>query len=46
MDIDEQRVVVTLDKRAHNPILAETGLLDRPTRMPWFYGRELVLRLK
>ncbi|MCU0724254.1 MAG: hypothetical protein MUE73_00465 [Planctomycetes bacterium] len=46
VDVGEQRVVVTLDHKAHNPILAETGLLDRPTRMPWFYGRELVLRLK
>ena len=36
-------VVVTLDKRAHNRILAETGLIDRPTRMPWLFGKRLIL---
>lgn len=45
IDIGEHDVVVTLDKRAHNPILAETGLVDRPTPMPWFWGKNLVLRL-
>jgi hypothetical protein len=45
VDIGEHDVVVTLDKRAHNPILAETGLLDRSTPMPWFFGKNLVLRL-
>ena len=43
--ITEREVVVTLDRRAHNPILAETGLIDRPTPMPWFFGKELILRL-
>jgi hypothetical protein len=46
VEVGEERVVVTLDHKAHNPILAETGLLDRPTRMPWFFDRELVLQLK
>jgi hypothetical protein len=45
VDITEREVVVTLDKRAHNPILAETGLLDRPTPMPWFFDKQLILRL-
>ena len=44
--IGPERVVVTLDPRAHNPILADTGLLDRPTRMSWFFDRELVVRLR
>lgn len=43
--ISERHVVVTLDKRAHNPILAETGFLDRPTPLPWFFGKQLLLRL-
>ncbi len=34
-EVQERRVVVTLDPRSHNPILAETGLPDRPTHMPW-----------
>ena len=45
VEITEREVVVTLDKRAHNPILAETGFIDRPTRMPWFFDRELILQL-
>jgi hypothetical protein len=45
VDIEKQDVIVTLDKRAHNPILAETGLVDRPTPMPWFEGRNLIVRL-
>lgn len=32
--VGPRRVVVTLDPRAHNPVLADTGLLDRPTPMP------------
>lgn len=46
VEVNEREVVITLDHKAHNPILAETGLLDRPTPMPWFFDRELVLRLK
>lgn len=34
--IEAERVVVTLDKRAHNPFLAQSRLLDTPTPMPWF----------
>lgn len=45
VEVTEREVVVTLDKRAHNPILAETGFIERPTRMPWFFDRELILRL-
>ena len=46
VQIGKQQVVVTLDHKARNPILAETGFLDRPTPMPWFFNRELVVRLK
>jgi hypothetical protein len=41
--IEASRVVVTLDKRAHNPFLVKSRLADRPTPMPWFGGKELVL---
>lgn len=46
VEVGERQVIVTLDHKARNPILAETGFLDRPTRMPWFFDRELVVRLK
>jgi hypothetical protein len=45
VDIGQQEVTVTLDRRAHNPILAETGLIDRPTPMPWFGGKTLRILL-
>jgi hypothetical protein len=45
VEVGDQRVVVTLDHRAHNPILAVSGLLNRHTPMPWFYGKELVIRI-
>ena len=46
VQITDHEVLVTLDHRAHNPILAQAGVLDRPTPMPWFHGKSLVLRLK
>jgi hypothetical protein len=36
-------VVVTLDKRAHNPFLVKSRLADQPTPMSWFGDKELVL---
>jgi hypothetical protein len=41
--IDEARVHVTLDKRAHNPFLVASGLANRPVPMPWFGHKELVI---
>jgi Transposase DDE domain len=41
--IEPNRVVVTLDKRAHNPFLIQSGLADTPTPMPWFDNRSLHL---
>lgn len=45
VQVDVDRVVVTLDHRAHNPILASTGLTERSTPMPWFGNKELVIEL-
>jgi hypothetical protein len=39
--IESDRVLVTLDKRAHNPILAKSRLTDDPTPMPWFGDKPL-----
>ena len=41
--IGEQEVIVKLDKRAHNPFLVSSGLADKPTPMPWFGGKSLVI---
>ena len=42
--IDDANVVVTLDKRAHNPYLVASRLADQPTPMPWFGGKSLRIR--
>ena len=45
VEIDPKQITVTLDKRAHNPYLADAGLTDQPTPMPWLGNRDLVIRL-
>jgi hypothetical protein len=42
--IQAEGVVVTLDKRAHNPYLVASRLTDEPTPMPWFGNRLLSIR--
>jgi hypothetical protein len=42
--IEDERVVVTVDKRSHNPLLVASRLADKPTPMPWFGGKHLFLR--
>ena len=41
--ITDADVTVTLDKRAHNPYLVASRLMDQPTPMPWFGGKSLRL---
>ena len=45
VDIEARQVAVTLDKRAHLPYLVASGLLDKPTPMPWFGDKRLVIRV-
>jgi len=42
--ITKGEVIVTLDKRAHNPYLVASGLADAPTPMPWFGNKRLAIR--
>ena len=44
VEVGEHDVVVTVDKRAHNPFLAASGLADQPTPMPWFGDKRLAIR--
>jgi len=44
VDVETRRVVVILDKRAHNPYLVASGLADKPTAMPWFGNKQLLIR--
>src|SRR4051794_11907389 len=41
VEVGEADVVVTLDKRAHNPYLVASRLAEQPTPMPWFGGKLL-----
>ena len=44
VDVETSRIVVTIDKRAHNPYLVASGIADRPTPMPWLGNRHLVIQ--
>jgi hypothetical protein len=44
MEVSATSVVVTLDKRAHNPYLVASGLADQPTTMSWFGGKKLIIQ--
>jgi hypothetical protein len=44
VEIQDRSITVTLDKRAHNPFLVDSGLADEPVSMPWLRGRSLEIR--
>jgi hypothetical protein len=44
VEVKATPAVVTLDKRAHNPYLAASGLADQPTSMPWFGDKKLTMQ--
>jgi hypothetical protein len=44
VEVTTASVVVTLDKRAHNPYLVASGLTDQPTSMPWFGNKKLIIQ--
>ena len=43
VEVETDRVVVTIDKRAHNPCLVASGLVDKPVPMPWFGNKQLLI---
>ena len=44
VQIGGEGVIVTLDKRAHNPYLVASGLADQPTPMPWCYNKTMKIK--
>jgi hypothetical protein len=44
VEVGKAQVVVTLDKRAHNPYLVASGLAEQSTPMPWFGDKLLHIR--
>jgi len=45
VEIEEDKVIVRLVKRAHNPLLKEAGLTGPTPPVPWLGNRPLVLQL-
>ena len=43
--IEPQRITVRLDKRAHDPYLVASGVLDKPTPVPWLDNRQLFIHI-
>jgi hypothetical protein len=43
VEITRHEVLVTLDKRAHNPYLVDSELAREPTPMPWFGRKKIVI---
>lgn len=41
--LTDREVIVRFHRRAHLPIVAASGLLNRPVKVPWFGGRRLRL---
>ena len=44
VQINEAEVIVSLDKRAHNPYLVASQFTDQPVPMPWLGNRRLLIR--
>jgi hypothetical protein len=44
VDIQKKSITVTLDKRAHNPFLVDSGLADVLVPIRWLGGRTLEIR--
>ncbi len=44
VEVTATTVVVTIDKRAHNPYLVASGLADQPTPLPWFGNKKLTIQ--
>jgi hypothetical protein len=44
VEITENSVLVTIDKRAHNPYLVAAGMAAQPTPMPWFGDKKMFIQ--
>lgn len=45
VSIEPEQIVVSLDKRAHDPYLVASGIMDKPTPIPWLDNRSLLIRV-
>jgi hypothetical protein len=44
--MDEKEIEVRLNKRANNPILVHSGLLNAPFKVPWLNNKNVVISLR
>jgi hypothetical protein len=44
--ITDDAITVELPRRAHNPVLLDAGLIGQATKIPWWGGRKLQLRVR
>ncbi len=44
--VSAKEIVVTLPRRAHNPVLIDAGLIGKPTSIPWWGGRTLRFEIR
>jgi hypothetical protein len=42
VEVEPDRVLVTLDRRSHNPILREAALDHNAPAIPWLHGRQII----
>jgi hypothetical protein len=44
--VSAKDILVNLPRRAHNPVLIDSGLLDKATTVPWLGGRKLRFEIR
>ena len=44
--IGNNEIEVRLNKRANNPVLLQSGLINSPFKLPWLQNRNVVVTLK
>lgn len=44
--LGKKEIEVKLSKRAHNPILIQSGLVNAPFRLPWLPNRNMIITLR
>ena len=44
--IGKKEIEIRLNKRAHNPILLESGLINTPFKLPWVNNKNFIITLR
>jgi len=46
VSVSAEDIIVSLDRRSHNPIIAQAGLDKNPLKIPWLQGKKLRFAFK